>query len=186
MLPTELFLFNKELYYQLHDGSAVAITAQSDIIPGVVDIIEKFYPRAYLALCEIYEKSKPNLTYFRYLIVKRFCKCNFGNIDDIPDIVERTCNFECVPCPLKGECKYEGVICHPIFNHRISDAEMRVLNLIYSNTTREDIAQCLSLSLHTVNNHIRNAYTRIGVKDTPAFIRYASQNNLFPCTNNTK
>lgn len=188
MLSVEFYTFENEVYYKMSNGITERLTEHStDIISSTIDMVEKFYPRAYLALCREYERCKPNLTHFRYRVVLRFCKCNFGVIDNIPDI--DACgriNFESVPCPLRGECRNEGVICRPEFNHRISDAEMRVLRLLYEGYSREDIAEYLYLSLHTVNNHIRNAYTRIGVKDTASFMKYAESNSIFTCTSNTK
>lgn len=188
MSSIEFYTVDKDVFCKLCNGDTFILTPQcTDIVLKSIDIIEKFYPLAFAALCTEYEKSKRNISFYRYLIVRRFCKCNFGIIDNIPDMVDNKLNIEYVHCPLRGECKYEGVICQPRFNHQISDAEMRVLHLLYDNLSRIEIANRLYLSIHTVNNHIRNAYIRIGVKDTPSFIRFADDNKLFPpCTNNTK
>lgn len=51
---------------------------------------------------------------------------------------------------MRGECKYEGIICCPQFYSRISDAEMRVMKMIYEGANNEDIAEKLYLSPHTV------------------------------------
>lgn len=51
---------------------------------------------------------------------------------------------------MRGECKYEGVICNPQFNSRISDAEMRVMHLVYDGLDNDEIADRLYLSPHTV------------------------------------
>lgn len=181
MLSVEFYNFENEVYYKLSDGSTERLTeASTEVISLMLEKIEKFYPHAYLALCKEYERCKPNLTHFRYRIVLRFCKCNFGAIDNVPDVdAYGRVTFESVPCPLRGECRAEGIICRPEFNHRISDAEMRVLRMLYNGYSREEIAEHLYLSLHTINNHIRNAYTRIGVKDTASFMKYAEANSIF-------
>ena len=64
-------------------------------------------------------------------MVRRFCKCNFGELDNTSRDIDKKggFNFERVKCPMRGECKYEGIICNPQFNSRISDAEMRVMRL---------------------------------------------------------
>lgn len=56
---------------------------------------------------------------------------------------------------------------------------MRVLKLWYDGYSKEEIAERLYLSVHTINNHIRNAYTRLGIHEKAEFFRYAEQNHLF-------
>lgn len=180
-LNIEFYTFETEVWYRLADGTTEKLTERSgDIITTMLEQIEEFYPAAYAALCNEYERCKPNLTHFRFRIVNRFCKCNFGSIDNIPDVnAYGKFNIECVPCPLLGECKHERVICRPTFNHHISDAEMRVLRLLYQGMRRDEIAEKLYLSIHTVNNHIRNAFTRLGIHETPEFVKWAAENNIF-------
>lgn len=177
----EFFTFENEVWYRLPNGTSDRLTeCNTEIIAMTLDKIERFYPKAYQALCQEYARCKSNLSFFRFRIVSRFCKCNFGNIDNVPDIDEfGRFNFECVPCPLRGECKFERVICRPEFDHHISDAEMRVLRLWYHGKRKDDIAEELYLSIHTVNNHIRNAFTRLGIHEKSEFVKYAEVNNLF-------
>lgn len=61
----------------------------------------------------------------------------------------------------------------------MSDAELRVMKLWHEGLNKEEIAEQLYLSVHTVNNHIRNAYIRIGVHSKAEFVRYAETNHLF-------
>lgn len=177
----EFFSFESEVWYRAKDGTTSKLTESStEIISAMLDKIELFYPKAYAALCQTYERCKPNLQFFRYRVVSRFCRCNFGNIDDVSDIDSfGHFNFEHVPCPLRGECKYEHIICSPEFDHKISPAEFRVLRLLYEGLKKDDIADSLCLSVHTVNNHIRNAFTRLGLHEKSEFIKYANANNLF-------
>ena len=178
----EFYNYESEVWYRCSDGSCDRLTEdKSEIISMLIQSVENFYPEAYAALAKEYERCKPNLMHFRYRMAVRFCKCNFGSIDDIPDIDGfGGFNFEHVPCPMRGECRYERIICCPKFNHRISEAEMRVLRLWYDGLRKEDIAERLYLSIHTVCNHIRNAYARIGVSDKAEFVRYADSHHLFP------
>lgn len=80
---------------------------------------------------------------------------------------------------MRGECKYEGVICDPQFDSRISDAEMRVMRLVYEGLSNEDIADKLYLSPHTVKNHIKSVYLKLGIHEKSEFIQYVHKNNLF-------
>ena len=177
----EFFTFENEVWFRLPNGSSDRLTEKhTDIISSTLDRIEKFYPKAYHALCKEYERCKPNLPFFRFRIVSRFCKCNFGNIDNIQDIDEfGRFNFEFVSCPLRGECRSRRATYRPEFDHHISDAEMRVLRLWYHGKRKDDIAEELYLSIHTVNNHIRNAFTRLGIHEKSEFVKYAEVNNLF-------
>lgn len=177
----EFFTYENEVWFRLPNGSSDRLTEKhTDIITSALNRIELFYPNAYLALCKEYERCKSNLPFFRFRIVSRFCKCNFGNIDNIPDIdgLGRF-GFEYVPCPLRGECRHEHVICSPDFEHRLSDAEMRVLRLWCGGKKKDEIANDLHLSVHTVNNHIRNAFARLGIHEKAEFVKYAEANKLF-------
>lgn len=177
----EFFTFESEIWYRMPDGTSDKLTEKSTaIISTMLEKIEKFYPKAYSALTSEYARCKANLPLFRYRIVARFIRCNFGNIDNIADVDEfGRFQFECVPCPLRGECRHENIICRPEFEHHISDAELRVLRLWYLGKSKADIADELYLSPHTVNNHIRNAFARIGIHEKAEFFKYVEQNNLF-------
>lgn len=177
----EFYTYENEVWYRKSDNTHEQLTEHSEeIITTMLNDIEEFYPTAYAALCSEYERCKPNLRYFRFRIVQRFCKCNFGNIDNIPDIDHRgRYNLERVPCPLRGECKNERIICGAKFNDKISEAEKRVLQLLYHGYKREDIAEQLYLSVHTVNNHIRNAYQRLGIHETAEFMKWAAEQKIF-------
>lgn len=174
----EFYIFNDELWCRSENGTE-KLSVCSDIVRVVYDKIAEFYPDAFKALNKEYARLMDE-KYKRFRIVNRFLKCNFGCIDQTIDLNEQgEFRFECVPCPLRGECKYENVICCPKFDSRISDAEMRVLRYLYRNRDRADIADILCLSEHTVKNHIRNAFARIGVHSQSEFIEYANRNNLF-------
>lgn len=177
----EFFSFENEVWYKSADGGHHRLTENDrSEICAMFDYIGDFYPEAFNALQEKYKRCSSNVSYYQYKIVWAFCKCNFGNIDNIDDIDSRgDMHFEYVQCPMRGECPYENVVCNPKFNSRISDAEKRVLELVFRNYTKEEIAQRLFLSIHTVNNHIRNAYKRIGVHEKADFIDYAHRHNLF-------
>lgn len=88
-------------------------------------------------------------------------------------------NFEKVECPLRGECRFEGVICSPRFNTKLSDAELRVMKLIYQGASKDDVAEQLYISPNTVKNHIKSVYLKLGIHEKSEFFRYAEKNNLF-------
>ncbi len=179
-MKREYFICDDKLFC-IQDGRTEEVTEKNqELIEEILERIENFYPEAYKALNESYRKSQLNTVYYNFLRVRRFLKCNFGDLDTSDhDDVDGTFNFEKIHCPLRGECKYEGVICLPKFNSKLSDAEMRVMRLYYDNQSIDRIADHLYLSGHTVKNHIKASYAKLGVHSQAEFITYANKNHLF-------
>lgn len=141
---------------------------------------ENFYPEQYNALCEEYSKSEANKPYYDFLRARRIVNCCFGSHDSRTDIAkDGTYNFEIVKCPMIAECKYHKIICQPAFNSNLTESELRVMRLVYELVPTEQIAERLFLSIHTVNNHRRNALQRLKLHSIEEFIGYAHKNNLF-------
>jgi DNA-binding CsgD family transcriptional regulator len=181
MHSVEFYILDNETRYRLPDGTDEKLTENShEIISFMLDKIENLYPKAYAALNKEYKQLTAIPFLKRFNIVNRFCRCNFGSIDNIKDVDSRgRFVFEYVPCPLRGECRLEKVVCEPEFESQISKSEMRVLELLYKGFEKEEIAERLFISIHTVNNHIRNAYVRLGFHEKAEFIDYAHRHKLF-------
>jgi len=177
----EFYVVNNDVWYLTADGRNERLTESSeDVIALVLERIMDCYPEAYAALSECYKNSMLNVSYFRYLVVRRFCKCNLGKLDTTEiDYNRYSLRFEKVDCPLRGECKYEGVICMPQFDAHLSSKEMQVMRLVYEGCTNEEIADKLYISPFTVKNHIKSAYAKLEVHEKAEFIRYANKNHLF-------
>jgi DNA-binding CsgD family transcriptional regulator len=45
----------------------------------------------------------------------------------------------------------------------LTDSELTVVNLISQGVTNRDVAAQLHLSLHTVKNHVHNAFAKLGI-----------------------
>lgn len=181
LTDTEFFAYEGEVWYRLPDATVDKLReSDSDVLDDLIDHIETFYPKAYDALCSEYKGCALNRSYYRFRIVTRFIRCNFAPLDNIPDFSNNSrCSFEFVPCPLRGECRHERVICRPEFDHKLSVAEMPVLRLWFNGLAIDDIAEQLCLSPHTIHNHIRHAYQRLNIHSKAEFVRYATQTNLF-------
>lgn len=178
---TEFFCFEGEVWYR-QPNQSISILKETDIdmIDAIIAHIVTFYPKAYEALCCEYNGCALNRQYFKYRIATRFIRCNFSQLDNVPDYSDGgKCTFEYVSCPLRGECKYENVICRPEFDHKLSSAELPVLKMWYSGMSVDEIASALCLSPHTVHNHINHAYQRLNIHSRAEFVSYASQNKLF-------
>ncbi len=152
----------------------------TEFIQKFLDVLKEFYPEAHGALMSTYAGSRLNKQYRDFLAVRRFVKCNFGLYDNVIDV---DCNwnfrFEFVGCPLRGECKFDKVICAPVFNSRLSERELEVMEMVYRGLSDSEISEKLFISMNTVNNHRKNSFKKLGLHSMPDFMRYAMQNNLF-------
>lgn len=179
-MEREFYICDDKLYC-LQDGKSEEMTEKNqDLIEEMLGRIETFYPDAMKALNECYDKSSLNCSYYSFLRVRRFLKCNFGDLDTSDhDDDGGIFNFEKIHCPLRGECKYEGLICMPKFNTSLSEAEKRVMKLYYANEGIDRIADHLYISGHTVRNHIKASFKKLGVHSQAEFIAYANRNHIF-------
>lgn len=177
----EFFVYEDEVWIRMANGDTrELVESDSETVGAIAEYISTFYPKAYAALSEEYKGCALNRPYFQFRIVCRFIRCNFPALDSIPDIGPGLhCTFEHVACPLRGECRYDHVVCRPEFNHQLSPAEKRVMALVYEGKTEDEIGECLRLSPLTVHTHVRNAYARIGIHSKGEFVKYAAKHNLF-------
>lgn len=165
----------------MSEGRTVEITEKdTDFIDEILQRIDTYYPEAMKALNGIYEKSSLNIPYYKFLRVRRFLRCNFGDLDTKDhDDNYGVFNFEKIQCPLRGECKFDGIICLPKFDSKLSEAELRVMRLYYKNESIDRIADNLYLSGNTVRNHIKSSFRKLGIHSQAEFINYANRNHLF-------
>lgn len=151
-----------------------------EFVSAFFNLINELYPEAVEALSREFEKFQAMPAVFEFMVVRRMIKCNFGKFDSVMDIDQfGNLNFEEVDCPLRGECHLEGIVCKPKFNTKLSGREREVMNLMYRQVPKEDIAECLCLSVETVRTHKRNAFRKVGVHSLAEFYSYAKQHNLF-------
>lgn len=177
----EFYIYEGDLWYISTDGSSQMMCENSPMVSVIIDKLQRFYPDAYKALCDEYKKSSANIPYYQYLIVRRFCKCNFGALDSSKLDIDMNGDFcfEKVACPLRGECRHEGIICCPKFSTEITPAENRVMELLYRGHSVDDISERLYLSPVTVRNHYKSAYKKLGIHSQAEFIRYAQKNKMY-------
>lgn len=178
----EFYILNDELWYHKDNGETGKLEqGNTEVVQKMIDLIREFYPEAYKSLARHYEKHSANVVYYLFLIVRRFCKCNFGKLDTTKDDIDRygRFNFEKVECPLRGECSMQGIVCQPRFNTKISKAEMDVMKMYYDGYDTEEIAQALFISPETVKTHRKNVYTKLGIHEKAEFVKYADKNEIF-------
>jgi DNA-binding CsgD family transcriptional regulator len=159
------------------DGKFSTFHEKHPLMDHLYKSIQDNYTEAFEALQDTYGNARS----FKYLMVKRFLKCNFSKHDEVADI-DSNGHFhtEFVSCPLRGECKHEGIICGAKINTSLSEREMEVLNLIIEGATDFEVAEQLFLSPFTAKNHRRNIQIKTKTKNTAALVAYAKDNNLLP------
>ena len=177
----EFYIYEGELWMKDAEGNNDLVdSSKADLLSKVLEKVQNDYPEAYKALQERYKDSAPNKLYYRYMMAVRFIKCNFATLDSTNmDMTDGRFNFERVNCPLRSECKYNGIICSPVFGTSLSKIEKKVCELWYKGLSKEEIGGMLYLSPNTINNHIRNAYLKLNVHDKAEFIRFADDSHLF-------
>ncbi len=157
------------------DGKHRTFTEKdTELIKQMYAEIETMYPEAFKRLQELYNSSAD----FRYLVVRRFVKCNFGLADEKQDIDHNgNWNLEKVKCPIRGGfCCDEEVICLPRFNAGLTSKETEILSLI--NLPAKEIANKLFISNSTAENHIANIKRKLELGTNTALTEYAIRHNI--------
>ena len=156
------------------------VESDTEFIQRFLEVLEEFYPEAYLELRKTYSRYEGNRIYRDFLAVRRFIKCNFGLYDNEVDIDENwNFKFEFVSCPLRGECKGFKKICQPVFNSRLSNRQLEIMKMCYEGMNDDEIADKMFISTHTVSNHRRNSFKKLGVHSMSEFNRLAAEKGLF-------
>lgn len=164
-----------EIFYKSPANSLVELTeSEFDIIDYIYEKINNDYHEAFLAISEHYKRSHKNVRFYKYLIVRRFVKCNFSNFDthkvDIDSYGDF--NFEQVPCPMRGECDLHNICCNPKFTVKLSDREVQILKLYCEPMEMTEVANELFLSLFTVDTHIKNIRRKLNIHDKAGLMKF--------------
>lgn len=155
------------------DESGVRTYRQEDarLTSQLFERIEDEYPEAFKALSELYRKSRPNAPFFKFRVVHRFVRCNFGAYDRRVDVnADGRFLLEEVACPLRCECMYAGVICDAKFNTCLTERQREVMQLYVEGYDEREIAEQLYISPETVKTTKRNAFRKAGVHSLAEFI----------------
>lgn len=131
--------------------------ADKELTEYVARLINNQYPEAYNALAQEYRASMPNRQFFRFLIVHRFIRCNFGKFDGLTyDIEGDVLHIEDIACPLKwrNDCPLRGVVCKPK-PFGLTSREAEVAKLSSSGRTYEEISEELGITHSTIKNTIQ-------------------------------
>lgn len=177
-MEVEFFTYEDEVWYRNEQAENKQLTeSDTQIIKHLVTIIQNQYTESYEALEKHYSSLSYDVRLLQYRIVVRFIKCNMGNIDtskiDIDD--NQNFSFERVQCPLRNECKLEGIVCGAKFNNKLTRQEERIARHLCNGESKEKIADMLFISPHTVHNHIRNIYKKLDIHSIVELVKIFKQ-----------
>lgn len=172
-------------FFKAEDGISIILNDNGNYIPvdesntnlidEITELIKSLYPEAYNSLFELYGKAINH----KWLMVRRFINCNWSVADNKPDVDNYGfTSLEIVPCPLRGECRYENIICKPELSTALSKREIEVVKLICEGLDDQTIADRLYLSYWTVGNHRKHIHKKIGTTSKPEIIAWARKNNI--------
>lgn len=164
------------------DGGSIVELKQGDteMIGFLLDKSYANHRKQYEALEEKYEKYKKNKINYDFRRARCIINCCYGEQDCKADVdSDGSTNHEIVKCPMIAECEYYKVICQPEYTTGLSKGEERIMRLVKKGKEAKEIASELFLSLHTVNNHRRNALNKLGLGSISEFINYANERRLF-------
>lgn len=157
-------------------GDAVCELTMGDrrMVCGLLDLIRSRYPDAFTALSREYSVNEPNRLLYEWRIVSRFIRCNCGEYDaNTMDIdADGFFRFEEVGCPLRGECRLEGVVCKPCMDTSLTERESDVLSHIARGEHSDEIAAALYISPLTVNRHRENIKAKLGLRTIAQLVSF--------------
>lgn len=91
------------------------------------------------------------------LRLEQFATCRYGDFNNRPDIHGGDRDLEYYDCGQRGVCKFEGRLCKRMNAQYgvLTRAELRIIKLVTSDLSDEEIACRLFLSIHTIHTHTR-------------------------------
>ena len=138
----------------------------TEIIDYILEVVQNNYTEAWKALSLEYASAQRNVPYFKFVVVRRFLKCNMGENDLLDWDIDGNgqMHLEMVKCPMRGECPLENIVCKPKFSTGLSARESEVLALLAEGHSNQEVADLLFISIHTVKIHAAHILDKLGLK----------------------
>ena len=149
------------------------VEADREITALMLLSIARQFPAAYETLRTAYSKYKNNKSYYDYLCVHRFIRCNFGKADQLTwDVEHGVLHIEDTICPLKWgrECPHRGIICNPT-PYGLTQREMEVARLTSKGVTYKEISARLGIAHNTIKNIIQKITKKLHLKSSKDIAR---------------
>lgn len=180
MEAIEFYLWDGQIRYRVDGVEHTLRQEDREIIEFVLNHVRRYFPDAMTALNEVCNDSAMNKYFFDYRRADQFIRCNFSAHDTLKfDISDGVLNFEEIPCPRRGVCKYEGRICKPKLKLVLPEEERKVAVLYSRGFTADEIASKLRKKVKTVKNQLNHVTKRLHLNRTKDLIKIFSVYNGF-------
>lgn len=173
----EFFLYRGNLMF-LHNGRAKSFDKlPAEVIKYLEDLLDAD-PDADLCL-DCMDLQEPIDVPVKMKRLYQFVLCRFSSFDLVADITEGGHMApEFTLCDKRGRCPYEGTLCLPIAQTKLSSRELQVISMLPEDLPYKLIADRLGITTNTVRTHIQNIQNKIGVHSHRAILQWAYEHNL--------
>lgn len=132
-----------------------------ELLAMLGSLIERQYPDAWKALSDNYKRYEGNPSHYLFLRVCRFILCNMGKQDSLSfDVDNGVLHIEDIPCPMRNECAWNGIVCHPKALN-LNEREQKVISRWAKGDSYKEISEEMKVSTSSVKNTIYKAANRM-------------------------
>lgn len=142
----------------INNGSVVNFSEVPKTVREIVQKTIKAEPKANAIL----EEWFPNDELKQH---QKFTECRLGGLDFTPDIINgKLQESEYHDCPLRGQCKAEGILCKALNykGHTLTHQDIQLMRLLATNDTNEVIAEKLNISYGQFHKVKKSLYIKLG------------------------
>ena len=155
----------------LHNGKVIDFT---ELPLGIIELLKeaiKSDKQLELALHDWHPTSE-------WKRLEQFATCRLGGLDYNDDITPdgKIQDGEYWPCPNRGSCQYEGVICKlPVINnHRLTTDEIKLMQLSSTELTNDVIAEEMNMPLGTFHKAKAQLHQILGIQTKQGITKICS------------
>ncbi|SEM65611.1 regulatory protein, luxR family [Mucilaginibacter gossypiicola] len=181
-LPAGLFDQNAEFFadadmkaFCLTGGRAVSIDELSGNMIATIEADMLQHPEKLKGIAKMG-------IYGRMPVINQYVVCNYGGFDHTPDMINgQLQQKEYWPCPKRGICKMEGIVCDSLktnIGEVLTSSEVKVLKHVAMGYLDKEIAHKLNIAIGTVTTHTRNIRKKTGFQRKADLTRFATQKHL--------
>ena len=174
-LTGEFFAGYDARAYTLLNGGVVTPGTFTPQLVSIVTAHMALHPKKVLGIREM-GITDPVEMMNQYLV------CNYGGFDCTPDIIDGVMQSpEFWPCPKRGTCKQEGVVCDGLRANNgeyLTNTEIRIIKRIALGDLDKEIAHSFGIAESTVATHTRNIRRKTGLRRKADFTRFATLKQL--------
>ena len=108
-------------------------------------------------------------------------RCRFGGLDFYPDLKDGVLSEgEYWDCPLRGNCRSEGIICKsPVYNgSKISNEEVKLIQMLATTEKNESISEHMNMPLGSFHLFKKQLYEKLGIQTKQELALIAVRLNL--------